>query len=204
MLRPHDRALTRRRSDPDVGSDLANCSSDSLQPLAAAPSSSAPAAVLAIAPGYLSSSDDESLPRAPPSVRWMMEAPLHLAEPETPPWALVAELSSLGYPPQGGAAAPAAALVALPPSAAPAAASSPPPPPPPPPAAFHRAQSSGRSIGGVSSASDAVSSLLEMMSSPENSPVATRRGLPPRAGRARAPSGSGGSGSADDSSSSTP
>ena len=43
MLRPHDRALTRRRSDPDVGSDLANCSSDSLQPLAAAPSSSAPA-----------------------------------------------------------------------------------------------------------------------------------------------------------------
>ena len=96
MLRPHDRALTRRRSDPDVGSDLANCSSDSLQPLAAAPSSSAPAAaILAIAPGYLSSSDDESLPRAPPSVRWMMEAPLHLAEPETPPWALVAELSSL-------------------------------------------------------------------------------------------------------------
>ena len=94
MLRPHDRALTRRRSDPDVGSDLANCSSDSLQPLAAAPSSSAPAAaILAIAPGYLSSSDDESLPRAPPSVRWMMEAPLHLAEPETPPWALVAELS---------------------------------------------------------------------------------------------------------------
>ena len=97
MLRPHDRALTRRRSDPDVGSDLANCSSDSLQPLAAAPSSSAPApAVLAIAPGYLSSSDDESLPRAPPSVRWMMEAPLHLAEPETPPWALVAMMRLAG------------------------------------------------------------------------------------------------------------